>query len=211
MWCCVEVCIQCDWVTAFLKQILWLIETDMIEFHHRGPSFAFPGQKWRENSVLSSHCCLFCVFFQALCLWAGVAMDRSELKSNLRCFTVISRLCCCCGDCCTDSEWGRGTARGLGWVYEWVGSRVGVGLFFCRLHFPPSPSREGMVRGSCHLTCECFEGGPGVFRKLFFFLPPTRPIFQAEAAWSLWAAVRPRRSALLAEKGESVRLKAWGR
>lgn len=59
---------------------------------------------------------------------------------------------------------------------KWVDGRVGVGPFFCSLHYSPSPSREGMGRGSCHLPCECFKGDPGVFRKLSFFLPPT-PFF----------------------------------
>lgn len=105
-------------------------------------------------------------------------MAGTELKSNLRCFTVISRLCCCCGEL----HWlwmGKGGLQwGWGWMCEWVGSRVGVGPFFCSLHFSPSPSREGMDRGSCHLTCECSEGGPGVFRKLSFFCPPPIPFFK---------------------------------
>lgn len=82
----------------------------------------------------------------------------------------------------------------------WVGSRVGVGSSYCSMHFSPSPSRGGMDSGSCHLTCECFKGSPGVFRKLSFFAPPN-PIFQQEAAWSFWATVRPRGGALLVEKG----------
>lgn len=34
-----------------------------------------------------------------------------------------------------------------------------------------------MDSGSCHLTCECFKGSPGVFRKLSFFAPPPIPFF----------------------------------
>lgn len=104
-----------------------------------------------------------------------------------------------------------GLQRGWGWMCVWVGSRVGVGPSFCSLHFSPSPSREGMGWGSCHLTCECFEGSLGVFRKLSFFAPLPIPFFKQKAAWSFWATVRPRGGALLNEKGGESERKSLGK
>ena len=65
--------------------------------------------------------------------------------------------------------------------------------------------------GSCHLTCECSEGGPGVFRKLSFSRRPpppphTHPIFQAEAAWSFLSHSQSQRRGFVGwEGGESER------
>lgn len=212
---------KCEWLLPY-----WCLHTvhlvyskycdflkwGMVEFHHRGPSFAFPCQKQRKDTALCAHCSLFCVCFQPLCLWFGFAMIGSELKSNLRCFTVISRLCCCCGDCCTDSECGkRGLQGGWGWMCERVGSRVGVGLFFCSLHFSPSPSREGMGWGSCHLTCECFEGGPGVFRKLSFFCPPPTPFFTQKQHGVSEPQLDPEEGLCWMRRGREWEKKAQGR
>lgn len=75
------------------------------------------------------------------------------------------------------TEWGSGDCKRIGGENVLVGgyNRVGVGPSFCSLHFSLLPWRAEMGRGSCHLTCECFKGSPGFFRKLPFSQPPSPP------------------------------------
>lgn len=75
------------------------------------------------------------------------------------------------------AEWGSRGCKEIRGENVLVGgyNRVGVGPSFCSLHFSLLPWRAGMGRGSCHLTCECFKGSPGFFRKLPFLQPPLPP------------------------------------
>lgn len=119
---------------------------------------------------------------------------------------------------------GKGELQGgWGWMCEWVGSRVGVGPVFCSLHFSPSPSKEGMDWGSCHLTCECSEDGPGVFRKLPFFAPHPSHFSSRSSMEFLshsqsqrrgfvgWVGGESERKSLGKVKGALCRLAAWYR
>lgn len=124
---------------AFMK---WVV----IEFRHRGPSVAFPCQKRRKRLYYVLIALYFCLFvcFETPCLLAGLATAWNELQSNLRCFTVISRLCCRSGDCCTDSEWGRGDCKGVGGecVCGWVAGWVWVPPFVACTSLPRHRERE---------------------------------------------------------------------
>lgn len=111
------------------------------------------------------------------------------------------------------TEWGSGDCKGIGGENVLVGgyNRVGVGPSFCSLHFSLLPWRAEMGRGSCHLTCECFKGSPGFFRKLPFSQPPTplRPgYFSSRSSMEFLSHSQTQRRGFVDEEGGENQL--WG-